>query len=225
MSTRDDFQPFLEPTFFIDSNSQAVHSFVDQHCATGDDPVTRAIQMYYAIRDTIRYDPYSMEASRESLKASVVIQRGYGYCVAKAIVLAACARHAGIPARLGFADVRNHLNSKRLMALMQTDLFIYHGFTELYLGGKWVKATPAFDINLCRKVGVKPLEFDGTFDSIFHEFNVKGDKHMEYVNDRGNFSDMPFDRIMTESRKLYPLYFENIEKFGKDFSKEAIPNL
>lgn len=224
MTDHDLFTPYLEPTYFIDSDSDQVTRFVHQTITRTDDPAGQVIRLYYAIRDGIKYDPYSMEASASSLKASTVLKRKYGYCVAKAVTLAACVRHIGIPARLGFANVKNHLNSKRLSGLMQTDLFIWHGFTEIYLNKTWIKATPAFDLNLCNRVGVKPLEFDGTYDSIFHEFNINGDKHMEYVTDHGHFSDLPFERIMTDSRKLYPLYFKNLEKFGKDFTKEAIPN-
>ena len=29
---------------------------------------------------------------------------------------------------------------------MGTDLFVYHGYAELFLDGKWVKATPAFNV-------------------------------------------------------------------------------
>lgn len=222
MTDHDSFKPYLDPTYFIDADSTVVAEFVDRACTGQNDPFGRVIQLYYAVRDGIKYDPYSMKASRESLKASTVIARRYGYCVAKAVALAACIRYIGVPARLGFANVRNHLNSERLRRLMETDLFVWHGFTEIFMNDRWVKATPAFDIHLCRKAGVKPLEFDGTYDSIFHEFNVNGDRHMEYVTDHGHFSDLPFERIMEESRKAYPLYFDNIEKFGKDFAEEAV---
>ena len=52
-------------------------------------------------------------------------------------VLAAAARVLGVPARLGFADVRNHLTSPRLREMMNTDVFAYHGYTELLIDGRW----------------------------------------------------------------------------------------
>ncbi len=215
---------YLVPTYFMDFDSPAVSNFAKQACRNETDPVKKAISLYYAVRDGIRYDPYSLEASRKSMKASAILNKKHGYCVAKAVLLAAVARHQGIPARLGFADVKNHLNSKRLRALMETDLFIYHGFTELYLDQKWVKATPAFDKNLCSKAGVMPLEFDGTCDSIFHAYNTRGDRHMEYVKDHGNFSDLPYDLIIKASLEKYPLYFKNLDKAGTDFASETIVN-
>ncbi|MCK5100937.1 MAG: transglutaminase family protein [Desulfobacteraceae bacterium] len=222
MVEKDNFKKYLEPTYFIDSDSDIIKTFAKEICQKETDPVKKAIKLYYAVRDGIKYDPYSMEDSCAGMVASTVLQRKFGYCVAKAIVLIALARSQQIPARLGLADVKNHINSKRLMALMETDLFVYHGFVEFYLNEKWVKATPAFDLNLCKKASIKPLEFDGTYDSIFHPFNTKGSKHMEYVKDHGHFADLPFDRIMTASREQYPLYFKNLERQGKDFSLEAI---
>ena len=64
---------------------------------------------------------------------------------------------------------------------MGTDLFVYHGYTDLCLDGKWVKATPAFNLALCTRFRVKPLEFDGRDDSIFHPFDEDDRRHMEYL--------------------------------------------
>jgi transglutaminase-like putative cysteine protease len=224
MPEQDDFKQYLEPTFFIDCDSSIIKSFAEDVCKDEVDPLKKAVKLYYFVRDGIKYDPYSMEDSPPFIVASSVLKRKYGYCVAKAVLLAALARSQKIPARLGFADVKNHLNSERLKALMGTDLFVYHGFVEIYLNEKWVKATPAFDLKLCEKACVKPLEFDGLSDSVFHEFNTKGSKHMEYINDHGHFADLPFDTIMDASRAAYPLYFKNLEKRGKDFASETIRN-
>ncbi len=138
------------------------------------------------------------------------------------MLLTACARSQQIPARLGFADVKNHLNTKRLKKLMGTDVFVYHGYTELFLDNKWVKATPAFNLTLCNNFNVKPLEFDGTKDSIFHLFDKSGNMHMEYVKEYGTFSDLPWDAILAEMEKSYPVYFEDLERHSKGFYTEAL---
>lgn len=75
---------------------------------------------------------------------------------------AACGIAAGIPARLGFADVKNHLATPRLTDLNGGDVFHWHAYTDLHLEGRWVKATPAFDLALCERFGVLPLEFDAS---------------------------------------------------------------
>ena len=215
-------EEYLKSTYYIDSDHSTIIDFSDKNCKSGSTEIEKAIQLYYAVRDGIRYNPYSMEPVKDAMKASAILKKRQGYCVAKAVLLAACARCQKIPARLGFADVKNHLNTKRLAELMGTDVFVYHGYTELFLNNKWVKATPAFNLELCNNFNVKPLEFDGTKDSIFHPFDKSGNKHMEYVKDHGTFADLPWDRIISESKKAYPLYFEDLERRTKDFSAAAL---
>ena len=215
---------YLRPTSFIDFAAPEVKGFAERVCRNMEDRSRKekAVRLYYAVRDEIRYDPYDMQYSPEALKASSVIRKGSGYCVAKAVVLAAVARQQGIPSRIGFADVRNHLSTARLRELMGTDLFVYHGFTELFLEGKWVKATPAFNLSLCERFQVKPLEFNGEDDSIFHEFTAIGQRHMQYITDHGSFADLPFEKIFAAYRKQYPAMFAGSVRFqATDFHAEA----
>ncbi len=213
---------YLNPTYFIDSDHPDIQAFANRNCKPDAPDIDKAVQIYYAVRDGLRYNPYSIEPVKNTMVASHILKRGYGYCVAKAVVLTACLRSQKIPARLGFADVKNHLNSKRLKELMGTNVFVYHGFTEVYLNEKWVKATPAFNVELCNNFNVKPLEFDGLKDSIFHPFDTSGSKHMEYITDHGSFADLPWDLILGEMIKSYPKYFENLERENQDFSQEAL---
>lgn len=196
-------QQALQPTRYIDSDHPAIRRFALTHAgsATGREA---AKKLYLAVRDDIRYDPYDIDQTPGGFAASRCLESGIGFCVTKAALLAAAARAVGIPARVGYADVRNHLSSPKLLALMQTDLFIYHGYTELHLEGRWVKATPAFNRTLCEKAGIEPLEFDGTADSVFHAFDPSGRQHMEYVKDRGAHLDVPRDEIMAAWRAFYP---------------------
>ncbi|MFQ5434377.1 MAG: transglutaminase domain-containing protein, partial [Anaerolineae bacterium] len=128
---------------------------------------------------------------------------GRAWCVPKAILLAACCRAVGIPARLGFADVRNHLSTKRMREHMKTDVFTWHGYTSIYLDGRWVKATPAFNIELCHKFRLRPLDFNGREDSIYHPFDLDGNRHMEYLQFRGEFADTPIAAIAENFREIY----------------------
>lgn len=184
------------PTPTIDSDHPAVIAFARQHTAGAESDAERAVRLYYAVRDGIRYDPYSLVMTTLALRASSTIQKARAWCVPKAILLAACCRAEGIPARLGFADVRNHLSTERLRRFMKTDIFYWHGYTAIELGGRWIKATPAFNLELCEKLRIKPLEFDGTEDSIYHPFDLEGRRHMEYVRFHGEYDDLPLDEIM-----------------------------
>ncbi|MBL8288807.1 MAG: transglutaminase family protein [Rubrivivax sp.] len=195
--------PTLAPAAFVDSDHPAVRAFAAAH-AKGADTRERVASLFLAVRDGFRYDPYRADLTPHGMRASTVLEVGHGWCVTKAALLAAACRSLGIPARLGFADVRNHLATERLRQLMQTDLFIWHGYTDIFIGSRWLKATPAFNIELCERFGLLPLEFDGTADSIYHPYDRAGQRHMEYVHQRGTFDDVPLARIQADFAALYP---------------------
>jgi len=201
---------------YIDSAHLAVQRFSKAH-ARGATEKERAVALYYAVRDQIRYNPFLDFSRPEVFRASSVLESGQGFCIGKASLLAACARAAGIAARVGFADVKNHLTTPRLAETMGSDLFVYHGYTEMHLEGRWVKATPAFNLELCRRFRVKPLEFDGRADSIFHPFDEDSRRHMEYLRDRGVYADVPVDEIQRAFREAYPKFYA----LGADAAKET----
>jgi transglutaminase-like putative cysteine protease len=195
---------WLEPTWFIDSDSEAVVRFADKAAGDATDPVEVAVKLFHAVRDGIRYDPYVMQTDRDAFRASTVAVSDRNWCIPKSVLFVAAARHRGIPARLGFADVRNHLTSEKLSKSMGTDLFVWHGFAELLLNGRWVKLSTAFNIELCEKFGVKALEFDGSNDALMHPFDERGNRHMEYVEQRGSFDDLPLQQIFDTFADIYP---------------------
>ena len=220
----EDFQKYLTATPFIDWDNQKIIEYARLVTRRDSSPVKRAISLFYAVRDDVRYDPYDVHLDLAHLKASYTLQVQRGYCVAKAVLLAAASRAIGIPSRLGFADVRNHLTTARLKASMGTDLFVYHGYTELFLNGRWVKATPAFNRSLCERFDVKPLDFDGVNDSIFQPYDLNGNKHMEYVRDHGTYADIPLGDIIESFKRHYPrLVVESVLFDGGDFENEARP--
>ncbi len=200
---------YLAPSLYMDFNSPEVAAFVAKH-AKGTIDKEVAISLYYAVRDGFWYDPYHVNMSHKALKASSMIERGSGYCVEKANFLAAVARACNIPARLGFAIVRNHIGTEKLQQILKSDLFVFHGYTELYIDGQWVKATPAFNKELCERFNVTPLEFDGEHDSVFQEFDAQGNKHMEYLHDYGIFAEVPRELMVEELKKHYPHLFKGL---------------
>lgn len=194
---------WLEPTWFIDSDSDVVADFAAQARGDAETDTEIAVALFHAVRDGFRYDPYVQAEGPEDYRASSVARTNANWCTPKSVLLTAAARHCGIPARLGFADVRNHLTSEKLSAKMGTDLFIWHGYTEFLLDGVWRKASSAFNIEMCERFGVKVLDFDGTSDALMHPFDEEGNRHMEYVNQRGSFDDLPLDRIQADFARVY----------------------
>jgi transglutaminase-like putative cysteine protease len=217
-----DFEAYRRPSDLIDSGHPRIGAFADEVAGEGGDR-ERARRLYYAVRDRLRYDPYNTPMKREAYKASTTLVAGHGYCVNKAGLMAAVCRAAGIPARVGYADVRNHMTTKRLTELMGCDIFYYHGYTEIWLDGRWVKATPAFNKELTEKFGLKPLDWDGVADSIYHPFDLSGRRHMEYLTYRGVFANIPFEEIRGAFRHYYPRMTRAQEEMplGGDFGAEG----
>jgi transglutaminase-like putative cysteine protease len=201
MSTEE--RDYLTATPFIDSDSPAIVAFARDALGDAGTLKEKALALYGAVRDQIQYDPYIDFFDPAEFRATDVLRAGKGFCVGKSALLTAVARAAGIPARPGYADVRNHLTSRRLKEQVG-DIFIWHSYTELKIDENWVKCTPAFDKVLCERAQIAPLDFDGVNDSLFHPFDQAGRRHMEYLKDRGAFTDVPFDTIVADFKTFYP---------------------
>jgi transglutaminase-like putative cysteine protease len=197
---------YLRATSFIDCDDPAIRAFADNAIGAARTSREKAIALYRAVRDGIQYDPYLDFLDSAVFCAGAVLETGKGFCVGKSALLTAAARASGIAARPGYADVRNHLTSKRLKETVG-DTFYWHSYTELKIDGNWVKCTPAFDKALCERANIAPLEFDGVTDSLFHPFDRAGRRHMEYLKDRGTFADVPVDTIVAAFKQFYPKLF------------------
>jgi len=198
-----DFEAYRRPGDLIDSEHPKIATYARRVAGEGSDR-EKALRLYYAVRDDLRYDPYNTPMRREAYRASTTLAAGHGYCVNKAGLMAAVCRATGIPARVGYADAGRDMTTKRLAELMGSDMFFYHGYTDVWLDGRWVKATPAFNKELTDKFGLKPLDWDAVADSIYHPFDLSGRRHMEYLAYRGVFADIPFDEIRGAFRHYYP---------------------
>lgn len=200
---------YLESTEFLDSDHEAVREFALRHTEGLTDDREKAVALYYAVRDGFQYDPYVLDLRRQSMKASVLLTKSSGYCVEKAALLAASARVVEIPSRLSFYIVRNHIATERLTKALEKDYLVFHGAAEMFLDGKWIKATPAFNKRLCDFLGVDAIEFDGRSDAIFQEYDRAGNVFMEYLHDYGAFADVPYEMFLDELDKHYPHLTKN----------------
>jgi transglutaminase-like putative cysteine protease len=209
-------EAYLAPSYFLDSDAPEVVDFARAAVGAEADPVRRGVKLFYAVRDGFRYDPFAIWLSREAFTASSVLRKGHGFCITKAVLLAAAARAVGIPSAIGLSDVINHFTSDKLkQAMGHREVFIHHGYAVLHLGGKWVKAAPAFNIELCRRFGVPPTEFDGNADAVLQKYDADRNIRMEYLRDHGFWSDLPFNRVKDDMEGYYPESF-NYGRGGAD---------
>lgn len=197
-------EKYLEPGFFTNSDNADVQNFVKDNTSGQEQLEHKLNALYYAVRDGFKYDPYRLDFSKEAMRASHLVNRDYGYCVEKSCLFVAGARVLGVPARLGFANVKNHIGTARLEEILQTNTLVFHGYAEIYWDNRWVKLTPVFNETLCHMLNVEPLPFQLKADSIFQEFNKGGGKFMEYTHQYGHFFDIPYDFFMSELASHYP---------------------
>ncbi len=208
----------LQSTAVIDAEHPSVVAYAERVAGHLTAPREIARALYLAVRDDIRYDPYQVDLSLDGMKSSRVLADGRSWCVPKAALLAAVCRARGVPARVGYADVRNHLSTERLREVIGSNDYVWHGYTSIHLDDRWYKATPAFNRGLCEKLGVEPLAFDGTEDSLYQEYDTSGRRHLQYIKQRGDFDDVPVEQIREAFTREYPKLVE----LGKaDFDRDV----
>lgn len=200
----------LQPTEFFDYESSAVRTFIEKSVKDRSaDPVRQVVDLYYAVRDGLFYEVYGTDLTRQGLRASAIAGAGQGFCIHKSILFATAVRAVGVPSRIVFADVRNHLASERLKQLIGGDVF-FHALTSVQINGRWTRATPVFNKLLCKLYGMKPLEFDGTADSMHHPYldGDGGGAQMEFLKEHGEFDDLPYELVMDSIRRAHPKFLD-----------------
>ena len=214
----------LRSTEFFDFENPAVREFTEQATKGAENNTERVVRLFYRVRDLVRYDPYRIGIARDIYKASHVLSVKAAFCIPKANLLAASARALGIHSALGLSDVINHLCTQKLRDTMGgRELFIHHGYVLLYVEGRWVKAAPAFNIELCEKFAVLPTEFDGKSDALLQPLDVQGRRHMEYVTNHGVWSDFPYERVVGDFQSYYPESIFQQPADGNRFEDERPP--
>jgi hypothetical protein len=213
------------PTEFLDHDSPAVRDFLARTLPDRHRPVSElAVDLYYAVRDGLEYEIYGVDFSRGAMRASAIVEQRRGLCIHKSILYAACTRALGIPSRLAFADVRNHVASPRLKRYLGGDVVHYHCFTRLHLAGRWVSATPVFSARLCRLYRMTPLDFDGSTDAVLQPLDDQGKAQMEFVREHGTFDDLPYEQVIAGLRSSHPRLFEGATRLRRgSLVAEAVP--
>lgn len=211
----EDLEQYLQPTQFLDFNKKIVKNAALKvtEGLTGDKE--KAIALFYWVQETLKYNALAYYPKiKGNLKASVSIRRKQGFCMSKAVTLSALARAVGIPARIHMVDIINHKISQKFRDFMGTAAFYCHAYSELWLNGKWVKATPVFDKETSIKGKFFPIiEFDGENDALFTEFDSEGNKFVEYIGDYGSFIDCPIEKIDQIFKEQYPKWYKDDLKF------------
>lgn len=213
-------EAYLAPTAFFDYEHPAIRAFVASAVGSEATPIGKAVKLFYAVRDRIRYDPFNIGQSADYYVASNIVTASGAFCIPKGILLTAAARAVGIPTAIGMADVVNHLTTEKLRTRMGGSThFIYHGYAYMHLDGRWVKAAPAFNIELCTRFDVLPTDFDGRTDAIYQPYDALNRRHMEYVKEHGVWSDFPYQKVIDAFKAFYPPSVFADEPSGERFEE------
>jgi transglutaminase-like putative cysteine protease len=194
--TMKENEKYLRPTPAIDCDNESIKRKAKELTGGKDNAAEKAKSLFYFVRDEVKYNFLVPSDKPEYYRASRILEIREGFCVQKAVLMAALARAVDIPARLHLAAIRNHLASDKLRELMRGNVFPTHGYNELYIEDKWVKVAPTFDLKMCQQNRFIPVEFDGRHDAILPSHNLDSKPHIEYVDDRGHYDDLPFDTII-----------------------------
>ena len=194
---------YLASTDTIDAVSPAIREKVTELTRGCTDDAEKAVRLFYFVRDEIPYNIYMISMFREDFVASTVLERGKGYCMQKAVLLAALGRAAGIPTRLAFAKIRNNRTPQRFVDKVGTNVFPRHGYDQFFLDGEWISAAATFDRQLCEKNGLKTVEFDGMSDATLPLEDASGNPYIDYVELFGHEADLPLDWIVAEVSKMW----------------------
>ncbi len=193
MTMSEDLSVYLRATSTIDADHEAIREKASELCAPCPADPERARALFLFVRDQIHYNVYMISTFLEDFRASTILERGVGYCVQKAVLLAALGRAVGIPSRLVFAKIRNHRAPAELRSQTGIDVLPSHGYMQFFIKDRWVNATPAFDRSLCERIGVPVCDFDGYHDAILADRDLTGKPYIEYVEKYEPQADLPFE--------------------------------
>ncbi|MBP8819896.1 MAG: transglutaminase family protein [Syntrophomonadaceae bacterium] len=198
-----DISLYLQATPYIESKHPLIREKAGEITRGLSSEVEKAVKLFNYVRDKCHYNMYATTGDIEAYRASVILAKGQGWCVQKAVLLAALCRAAGIPCGLLLVTIRNHKSPPEAVKMMQTNVFFPHMYNSIFLNGKWVKAAPTFDRKICERTGVPVVNFDGLNDAILPGEDLQGNPYIEYLEDYGMYPDLPWDFILENSYRIY----------------------
>jgi len=206
----DNLKLYLMPTYTIDSTHPAITKLAAKLTGDLQEPREKAITLFKYVRDNIDYSMYEFSEDEESLRASNVLLKGKGWCVQKAILLTALGRAAGIPSRLVVASIINYRAPKEVWEYMGTNIFFPHAYNQFYLDDRWIKTAATFNRDLCERIQVPVVEFDGYNDAALPEKDLNGNPYIEYVDEYGYYHDFLMKMFLPKIREMYGQGFDKL---------------
>jgi hypothetical protein len=133
--TTTNMDNYLKETKILDFSDNAIQSLVNNRNWKSLDTVKRAKAIYNYVRDEIKFG-YNLS---DDIKASEVLNDGYGQCNTKATLLMALLRAAGIPNRIHGFTIDKALQKGAISGIwyMLSPKNILHSWVEIYVNDNW----------------------------------------------------------------------------------------
>ncbi len=208
-------EKYIAETTYFNYSHQIIQEFLKKHLTGKEkDAIEQTQKLYVAVRDHWKYNPYHFTTQENEWIVSNLMQREDGHCLDKGIILITCLRALKIPSRLCLAKVKNHIGVEKLIKYLGSDVIVPHGYIEVFLNNEWIVLTPAFNKELCSLMKVDVMDFDGKNGTMFQSFTTDGNQFMEYIEDYGNYDDLPLEKIKSLVYDHYPVLREKIQKMS-----------
>lgn len=192
----------LAATPFVESAHPEVARTAVSVAGAELDLSARARSLFQFVRDEVRYE-FMAKLEPEQYRASSVLSMRAGFCVQKAVLLAALARAAQIPCVIVLSDLRDRTLPKDIVEAMGTDVMHDHGLNAFHLGGAWRLADASLSPDIVQRKRYRPVNFDGATHALLAPTTLDGMPHAEYLTFHGAFADLPFERLIADFRAAY----------------------
>lgn len=199
----ENMQVYLQASPSIDCDHPAIIELSERLTRDCNNDSEKAVRLFYYVRDKCHYNMYATTSERAAYRSSSILNSGQGWCLQKAILLASLGRAAAIPSRLILVSIRNHKSPPEAVKLMGSNVFFPHAYNQFYLDGMWVKAAATFDREICERIQVPVVEFDGQHDAVLPSQDLKGQPYIDYLEEFGYYAELPWKMILEKTQQLY----------------------
>lgn len=192
---------FLGATDVIDSDSAVIRSLAHELACDAVDEPGSVKAIFDWVRDEIRYDMGPMLSDRRDWTASVTVRRGYGFCQQKAVLLAALLRARGTPAGIAVELLLDHKIPPHFAAHMGGQEIPLHGYTTVFVDGRWQRIDSTLDRMLCQRNGYRLVEYAAGADQLLPSTDLAGEPHFDHLGELGQWADVP-DQVVSATLEL-----------------------
>jgi transglutaminase-like putative cysteine protease len=184
---------FLSAARFVESEHPAIVARVRELDLLRLPLRERAARLFDHVRNDVRYE-FMAKFTPDDYLASRILEANQGFCVQKAVLLAALGRAAEIPTAIVLCDMRDHALPEKVIRAIGTNVMYHHGLNAFHIDGAWLTVDASLDPKFLDKKRYPHTAFHGTADALLAATTTDGARAAEYVTFHGRYADLPFEQ-------------------------------